>query len=44
MNGLGTRLRLSGQRGLKLAQLLSKQTALEEEFTDDAALGRHYDG
>ena len=31
-------------RGLEIANLLAKQTALEDEFASDVALGRHYDG
>lgn len=31
-------------RGMSMAQLLGRQTELEDEFTDDAALGKHYDG
>ncbi|KIX09014.1 uncharacterized protein Z518_00092 [Rhinocladiella mackenziei CBS 650.93] len=32
------------QRGLHLAALLAGQTALEDEFYSEIALGRHYDG
>lgn len=32
------------QRGLQLASLLANQTALHDEFNNDIALGRHYDG
>ncbi|KIW13260.1 hypothetical protein PV08_08447 [Exophiala spinifera] len=31
-------------RGLDIANLLAKQTVLENEFASDVALGRHYDG
>ncbi|KAK5218776.1 hypothetical protein LTR72_008716 [Exophiala xenobiotica] len=32
------------QRGMRMATLLASQTALEDEFNGDIALGRHYDG
>ncbi len=32
------------QRGMRMATLLAGQTALEDEFNGDIALGRHYDG
>lgn len=38
------RIEAERQRGMKMASLLAKQTALEDEFSDEAALGRHYDG
>lgn len=31
-------------RALKLVQHLADQTAFEQEFTPEVALGRHYDG
>jgi hypothetical protein len=31
-------------RGLEVAQHLAEQTGMENEFTHDVALGRHYDG
>ena len=32
------------KRGMRMAELLAKQTSLEDEFSDEAALGRHSDG
>ncbi|KAI1621934.1 hypothetical protein EDD37DRAFT_683827 [Exophiala viscosa] len=41
---LATAIEAERQRGMRIAALLSEQSALEGEFNSDTALGRHYDG
>ena len=38
------RIEAERKRGMRMAELLAKQTSLEDEFSDEAALGRHSDG